>query len=315
MTTIVPLVSRDRSSDVGEWQQALQAAMPEYRIRPLADLDIAQRDAAKVAIVADPDPADLRLLPNLIWVHSLWAGVERMVQELPQSDDLKIVRLEDPQMARTMAEAVLAWTLYLHRNMPRYRRQQDAGVWQPHPLPLPSERRVCILGLGNLGRAAAQALKANDFDVYGWNRSGGTIDGIETHSGEGGLEKALSGADIVVVLMPLTDQTRGMIGAEAFKNMRQGVSLINFARGPIIDDEALLDALDRGHVEHAVLDVFADEPLPEASRYWSHPSVTVLPHISAPTNRKTASRIVAENLRRFFLDGQVPRSVDRQRGY
>ncbi len=313
--TIIPLISRDTSSDLANWLTALKSAMPDYTIRPLAELDLQERGAAQVAIVADPDPDELRELPNLRWVQSLWAGVERLVHELPASSNLKVVRLEDPQMARTMAEAVLAWTLYLHRNMPRYRKQQSDRIWQGHHLPLPSERRIGILGLGNLGRASAHALKAQGFDVSGWNRSGGIIEGIETHSGDSGLSQVLTTADIVVILLPLTPQTRGMIGAGTFAQMRTGVSLINFARGPIVDESALLTALDNGQVAHAVLDVFEQEPLPHASRFWSHPSVTVLPHISAPTNKTTASRIVADNLGAYFQSGAMPRPVDRRRGY
>lgn len=315
MSIVVPLISRDLSSGIDDWQSALQAAMPDYTILPLAELNEDQREAAKVALVADPDPAELQRLPNLIWVQSLWAGVEGLVHDLPPSFELQIVKLADPQMARTMAEAVLAWTLYLHRDMPRYRQQQDARIWRPQRLPLPSERRICVLGLGHLGCAAARLLADHGFDVCGWSRSGRAVAGIDVFSGTEGLNTAIATAQIVVVLVPLTSQTRGMIGAETLRHMRSGASLINFARGPIIDDQALLSALNSGQVGHAVLDVFDTEPLPETSPYWTHPSVTVLPHISAPTHRGTASRIVADNLRRFFTEGVVPTPIDRRRGY
>ncbi|MDA4844117.1 2-hydroxyacid dehydrogenase [Hoeflea poritis] len=314
MTTTIPFVARTDEDDRGAWLEALGAAMPAYRIRPFSDLNAEERGAARVAIVADPDPADLTLLPNLEWIHSLWAGVERIVSELPV-DGPKIVRLEDPQMAKTMAEAVLAWTFYLHRDMPRYRRQQDARIWKMHDLPLPSQRTIGILGLGNLGRVAAGKLLQQDFAVCGWSRSGTLMDGVETFSGPGGLGHVLAKSDIVVVLMPLTPETSGLLNTDRLSAMKTGASLINFARGPIVDSDALLKQLDRGHLDHAVLDVFDREPLPQDSPLWAHPSVTVLPHISGPTNRTTASAIVAANIGAYFETDRIPGSVDRARGY
>lgn len=314
MNTVVPFVAQSDEGDRRNWIAALGKAMPQYQIKRFEDMAEAERQAATVAIVADPDPADLAQMPNLTWIHSLWAGVERIVEELPV-DGPVIVRLEDPQMAKTMAEAVLAWTLYLHRDMPRYRRQQEERIWQEHALPLPSERTVGILGLGVLGRVAAARLLQQEFRVCGWSRSGTRMDGVDTFRGSDGLDEMLSLSDIVVVLMPLTEQTRGLMDSDRLSGMRKGASLINFARGPIIDTAALIDHLDRGHLDHAVLDVFDEEPLPKTHPLWSHPRVTVLPHISGPTNRTTASAIVADNIRTYFETGKMPPGVDRARGY
>ena len=137
--------------------------MPEVTIKTLSSLSPEELSAAEVAIVANPDPQDLLQLPRLRWIQSLWAGVERLVAELPEHSKVEIVRLEDPQMAKTMAEAVLAWVLYLHRDMPRYRRQQQERVWREHDLPLPSERTIGILGLGQLGRMSARVLLDQGF--------------------------------------------------------------------------------------------------------------------------------------------------------
>lgn len=166
-----------------------------------------------------------------------------------------------------------------------------------------------------MGATAARRLKANGFRVIGWSRSPKTIAGIETFHGEDGLGAVLAQADILVLLLPLTAATRGLIGADALGRMKPGASLINFGRGALIDDAALLARLDSGALDHAVLDVFATEPLPSDSPYWAHERVTVLPHISAPTSVATASRIVADNLRAWLRDGAIPRAVDRRAGY
>ncbi|WP_417686867.1 2-hydroxyacid dehydrogenase [Roseibium sp.] len=312
---VLPLVARGPEDELSSWIDSLNSALgPETTVRLLPDLSREESAAVEVAIVANPDPADLASLPALKWVQSLWAGVERMVAELPANGP-KIVRLVDPQMAETMSEAVLAWTLYLHRDMPRYARQQAERKWQEHTLKLPSERIIAVLGLGNLGQAAALRLKANGFNVIGWSRSSKDIAGVETRCGEDGLKSVLSRADIAVLLMPLTEDTRDLIDTRRLSWMPHGAQVINFARGPIIDDDALLGALDEGRIAHAVLDVFAAEPLSDDHRYWDHPSVTVLPHISAPTIHSTASRIVADNLRTYFDKGTIPQAVDRTRGY
>ncbi|MEM7678553.1 MAG: glyoxylate/hydroxypyruvate reductase A [Myxococcota bacterium] len=273
-----------------------------------------ERSAARVAIVANPDPQALEELPKLEWVQSLWAGVERLLTEVPRKN-LPVVRMTDPHLADTMAEAVLAWTWFLHRDAPRYLRQQREAIWRPHPVVPAQSRKVGVLGLGHLGRAAATRLRDNGFQVIGWSRRPRKIDRIVTRHGPDGLTQLLNAAEILVVLLPLTAQTDGLLDTPRFEAMPAGASLINFARGRIIDDHSLIASLDGGHLCHAVLDVFAEEPLPAGHPYWTHPSVTVLPHVAAPTNRDTASTMVNANLERFIDRGDIPAAVSRARGY
>jgi glyoxylate/hydroxypyruvate reductase A len=315
MKTVIPFVSEVSGTERKGWRDALPKALDGIaEVKAFDELSEAERDAAEIAIVANPDPEKVAALKNLVWVQSLWAGVERLVAELPEDGPL-IVRLTDPQMAETMSEAVLAWTLYLHRNMPVYMRQQREKVWLDHPLKTPQEVTVAVLGVGKLGQASALRLKANGFNVIGWSRTAKTIDGLETFSGADGFSKALSRSDIAVVLMPLTEDTRGLLDQKAFANFKPGSRLINFARGPIIHTEALLDALDSGQIDHAVLDVFDEEPLAGTHPFWDHPQITVLPHISAPTITSTAAKIVAQNIGCYLQTSEIPKAVDRKQGY
>jgi glyoxylate/hydroxypyruvate reductase A len=314
MTDPIALVTRGDAAVEEEWRAALAAAMPEETILPFQALNAEQRRQADIAIVANPDPADVAALPNLAWVQSLWAGVERLVGELGAGAP-PIVRLVDPELSRAMAEAVLAWTLYLQRDMPAYARQQRQRVWQALPYRAPSRTRVGLLGLGALGAAAAEDLRRAGFSVAGWSRSGQSLPGIETATGADGLSGLLTRSDIVVCLLPLTADTRGLLDAARLAQMKPGASLINFARGPIVVTHDLIAALDSGHLAHAVLDVFDVEPLPTDSALWDHPRVTVLPHISAPTDRASAAGIVAANVRRYRASGAHPEPVDRVRGY
>ncbi|MFJ3046686.1 2-hydroxyacid dehydrogenase [Herbaspirillum chlorophenolicum] len=312
--TPIPFVSQGDAATVQAWLNALRAAMPDERVVDVAELSETELAQCKLAVVANPDPAELKRMPQLEWVHSVWAGVERLVEDLGDSG-LKLTRLVDPRLAATMAEAVLAWTLYLHRDMPLYAQRQRFRVWQAEEYVLPEQRTVGILGLGTLGEAAAEALLQARFKVCGWSRSQRELAGVRTFSGEQGLAGMLAMSDILVCLLPLTSDTRGLLNAQRLAMLPPQSQLINFARGPIVDDQALCEALDSRVLRHAVLDVFATEPLPADSWHWTHPDVTVLPHCSAPTNRETASAIVAGNVRHYRQTGEIPANVDIRRGY
>lgn len=314
MASPIAFVSRTTEANENEWIEVLSGALPGESILPFKHMTTEQRAEAKIAIVANPDPADIAQLSGLEWIHSLWAGVERLVAELGAGAP-PIVRLTDPELSRVMAEAVLAWTYYLHRDMPAYRDNQNKALWTEIEYRHPGEVTVGILGLGTLGTHAAARLCQAGFRTIGWSRSPKALDGVETLSGEAGLTRLLGESDILVCLVPLTAQTRGLLNAARFVDMKRGASIINFARGAVIVSADLLNALDEGHLSYAVLDVFEQEPLEPQSPFWHHPKVTVLPHISAPTNRKTAAAIVADNIRRWRETGILPATVDMDRGY
>ncbi|GAA0753363.1 glyoxylate/hydroxypyruvate reductase A [Ideonella azotifigens] len=310
----IPFVARAGDSETDAWVQALQQAMPGERVVRFDALSAEERATCTVAVVANPEPADLRQLPALQWVHSVWAGVERLVAELGDTP-LKIVRLVDPQLADTMAEAVLAWTLYLHRDMPRYARQQAEAIWQSQPYVPARQRTVGLLGLGALGEAAARRLLTANFQVRGWSRKHKAIEGVTCFAGDDELQPMLTACDILVCLLPLTPQTTGLLNTERLAWLPRGAQLINFARGRIVDDEALRAALVSGQIAHAVLDVFATEPLPPSEWQWKHPGVTVLPHCSGPTDLGTAAAIVAGNVGNWRQTGELPPAINLGRGY
>jgi len=313
MAEVVALVGCKGPAQEAEYLQILSAAMPGERLVPFRRMTDAERAGAQVAIVANPDPAEVAALPGLVWVQSLWAGVEKLVGVFDRP--LPIIRLVDREMARTMAEAVLAWTYYLQRDMPAYASQQRERVWQPHPYRKPTDTTVGLLGLGALGSAAAERLTDAGFCVRAWSRTPKTVTGIDTVHGADGLLAMLGHCDILVCLVPLTPETRGLVNAARLAALKPGAALINFARGPIVVTEDLIAALDSGHLSHAVLDVFDVEPLPAQSPLWAHPAVTVLPHISGPTDMDSAAATVAANLREYRTTGQPPQGVDAGRGY
>lgn len=312
--TLIPFLCSPHEPDAQAWLDALRAALPEAQVLPFSALGAQQRETARVAIVANPDPQEVRALPALEWVHSVWAGVERLLGELG-ARPLHVVRLVDPALTEAMAEAVLAWTLYLHRDMPAYAAAQREARWAPRAPVRAAARTVSLLGCGELGSAAAARLHANGFTVRAWRRQPAASAHASMHHGAQGLRQMLGRTDILVCLLPLTPQTRGLLDAAHLALLPRGAALVNFARGPILDAEALRAALDEGRLSHAVLDVFDREPLPATQWEWRHPRVTVLPHVSAPTDRHSASAIVARAVRAYLLRGELPPGVDRQRGY
>lgn len=245
-------------------------------------------------------------------VLNLWAGVESIVgnQTLTQP----IARMVDHGLSRGMVEWVTGHVLRHHLGMDRHILGQD-GEWRAYIPPLAQDRRVTILGLGELGLACGRALNDLGFPVTGWSRTAKHDDQITCLSGPDGLTQALSQADILVLLLPKTAATENIIDAKALAMMPQGAFIINPGRGPLIDDTALLAALDTGQIAHATLDVFRIEPLPKDHPYWAHPNVTVTPHIASETRPETAAQVIAENIRRAEAGDDLLYLVDRQAGY
>lgn len=312
MKPVVPYVRDGEPND--EMLDALRRAMPDAFVAPVVDLDAQQLAAARVAVLDGIDAEQLASLTSLEMVQATWAGVESILSVVP--DDVHVVRMIDPQLGRTMAEAVLTWVLHLHREMPTYLRQQRAAEWVEHEQVLASDRRVGILGLGALGELAATTLRDQGFDVAGWARSAKSIIGVESFHGADGFGALLERSDVVVNLLPHTDATVKLLDASAFARLPDGASLINVGRGATVDDDALLAALD-DRLAHAVLDVFTVEPLPDDHPYWAHPQVTVLPHIAANTTPSSAAVIAGANVLAFLADGSLPDDalVDRSLGY
>ncbi len=245
-------------------------------------------------------------------VLSLWAGVETIVTN--DTLTMPLVRMVDPGMTQSMTAWVTGHVLRYHLGMDAHIVNPD-HLWAPVSPPHITTRRVCILGLGALGRASAEALVSLGFDVSGWSRSAKNLPGVTCHHGEQGLAEALSRAEIVVLLMPDTADTENTLNAQTLSLLPKGARIINPGRGPLIDDDALLVALDSGQVGHATLDVFRTEPLPQDHPYWAHPNVTVTPHVAAETNPRTASEVIAEQIRRGEAGLPFENVVDRTRGY
>jgi glyoxylate/hydroxypyruvate reductase A len=303
---------------------AAPALWPEYRDL-LPDLLAQAGIAAEIALEA-PDPAAVDYIiyaPSAALqnftpftrckaVLGLWAGVERIVGNPTLTQPL--CRMVESGLTEGMVEWVVGNTLRHHLGMDRH-IVNPGHVWDPTCPPLARERPVAMLGMGALGLACARALIALNFPVTGWSRSEKHIDGIRMLHGDDGLESALRGADVVITLLPKTPETENLLNARRLALMKPGAAILNPGRGALIDDDALLAALDAGHVGHATLDTFRVEPLPVDHPFWAHPRVTVTPHIAADTRPVGAARVIVENIRRGEAGEPFLHMVDRTRGY
>ena len=295
------------------WWPCLEAALPgESLVRDTVSCAAAEID---IALVANPPAGALQGLPSLRLIQSLWAGVDRLLADASIPARVPIARMVDPAMNATMAETALWAVLALQRGFFDYAAQQRVGEWKPQPLRRAEDVSVAVLGLGQMGRCAAQALARRGYRVTGWSGRETRIEGVSTCAGDAALPRVFAHAEVVVNLLPLTLATHGLLNAATLAQMPRGANLVNLARGAHVVDAHLLAALASGHIAHAVLDVFHTEPLPPGHAFWSHPRVTVLPHVAAPTDPRSAARVVAGNVRALREGRLLSHLVDRSRGY
>ncbi|MEX2455216.1 MAG: glyoxylate/hydroxypyruvate reductase A [Rhodospirillaceae bacterium] len=296
-----------------DWSTALTAEIPGVELRFWPEIG----DPADIdfALVWQPPRGLLASLPNLKAILSLGAGVEHILKDPELPSGVPIARLIDPGLRIGMVEFVLLEVLRYHRREPEYRAQAERREWKLLRQTLPQDRRIGILGLGHLGAACADEFVRLGFDVAGWSRSPKEIAGATCRHGEDGLFSLLERSDILVNLLPLTEETRDILDATTLGALPQGAVLINAARGAHLVEEDLLDALDRGHLSYATLDVCRTEPLPADHPFWNHPKVTIYPHAAAWTLPRAAAPVIADNIRRADTGEALFGQIDVRRGY
>lgn len=287
--------------------------------------DAFERAGLRVDLTTDPgvdpdyilyapsdEPIDFSRYPNAKAVLSLWAGIERIVQDKTLTQPL--ARMVEPGLQQGMVEWVCGHVLRHHLGLDDLITRKGTE-WRQIAPPLASDRPVTVLGLGELGLAAAQALAGLGFPVTGWSRRPRDAGPVRALSGDAGLREALTGAQILVLLLPLTPATENLINADRIALLAKDAVVLNPGRGALIDDQALLAALDSGALGHATLDVFRTEPLPSAHPFWLHPKVTVSPHIASETRPASAAEVIAQNIARGERGDPFLHLVDRQAGY
>ncbi|HEX6141749.1 MAG TPA: glyoxylate/hydroxypyruvate reductase A [Geminicoccaceae bacterium] len=294
------------------WRDELTRRMPELDVRIWPETG--PPEDVEVALVWRPPAGALRALPNLKAILSLGAGIDGLIAD-PTLPDVPVAKMVDPSLTRTMSEYVLATVLRHHRGLDRFERAQRERRWDYAFPPQASERRVGIMGQGELGSDAARVLRAHGFQVAGWSRTPKEIEGVDSFAGDDGLGPFLARTDILVCLLPLTASTRGILGRATFERLPDHAYVINAARGAHLVDDELIAALDGGRLAGATLDVFHEEPLPGTSPLWAHPKVLITPHVASYCVPSSAAEGVIDNVRRALAGRPLDHQVDRSRGY
>lgn len=294
------------------WAELFAREMPELPFRIWPDIGD-PREVRYLAAWQPPEDLATRF-PNLEVLFSTGAGVDHFdFSIIPES--LPVVRMIESGIIDGMVEYVTLAVLSIHRDWRTYLNQQREGNWQVHRVYPASSRRVGVLGLGVLGRAVLESLSGFGFTCAGWSRSPQQIDGVECYAGQDGLQQFLARTDILICLVPLTDSTRGILSKPLFDQLPRGATVINVGRGGHLVQKDLLQALDEGKLGNAILDVCEPEPLPSDHPFWTHPKITLTPHIASMTQPETAVEAVLDNIRRHREGLPMNGLIDRARGY
>ncbi|SAL71416.1 D-isomer specific 2-hydroxyacid dehydrogenase [Caballeronia choica] len=308
MTKLV-LISRDY--DMSHLVPSILRAAPELDVAVHGSRDAADAD---VAVCWNPPEGAVAALPKLRLVHSIAAGVDNILCD-PSLPRVPLCRVVDPQHARGMSEFVTWGVLHFHRQIDRVMENQRNGVWLRYDQQAPSTCSVGVMGLGEIGSRVAGDLHRLGFAVRGWARRAKDLAGIETFAGAQGLEPFLRGTDILVCLLPLTDETRAILGARTLAMLPRGAKLIHVGRGEHLVPCALLSALKEERLTGAIVDVFPNEPLPASDPFWSAPNMIVTPHMASVASSDTIGMQVAQNVRRLVNGEPLLNVIDVARGY
>lgn len=294
------------------WRKRLRSEFPslDFRVWP----DVGAPSEIKYIACWVPPPDLGEAFPNLELVFSVGAGVDQIdLNLLPPG--VKLLRMTEPGLAAGMNEYATLAVLAAHRNLPAYLDLQRAGAWKQLPTVAAKDRRVGVMGLGVLGTGLLESLKPFGFTLHGWSRSSKQIEGVTTFTGSDELARFLSQTDILVCLLPLTEDTRGILNTRTFDALPNDSCLINVGRGGHLVEKDLLGALASNKLRCAILDVTSTEPLPANHPFWSHPKIILTPHVASVTDAEGSADFVATSLRRHFAKEALVGVVDTSRGY
>ncbi|GLQ05417.1 2-hydroxyacid dehydrogenase [Sneathiella chinensis] len=295
------------------WRKVLDKEVPGMEVRFWPE--VGNPDEIEYALCFAMPHGELAKFKNLKAIFSLGAGVDHLLADPDFPRHLPFSRVVDPEVTSRMTEYVVQHVLNHHRYQMEYDAQQRQNEWKERFAPPSSERKVGILGMGALGTGAAKALNYLGFDVAGWTRSPKDVEGVTGFHGPDQLKDFLARTEILVCLLPLTEQTENILNADLFAALPEGAALINPGRGQHLVEEDLMAALDSGHLSAATLDVFRTEPLPADNPLWNHPKVRITPHVASIALPERVAALVGTNIKRLENGEPLLNAVDAERGY
>jgi glyoxylate/hydroxypyruvate reductase len=301
------------------WAGAMQRVAPSLDVRVWPD-KMGRIEDIHYAAAWLPPPDVLKSLPQLKVIFSLGAGVDAILNDPTLPNNLPVVRINEPDLTMRMTEYVVLHVLMHHRQQRRIDENQKSKVWDSFPTHSASDLAVGIMGLGVMGRESAERLRDLGFKVAGWSRTRKHIEGVHSYAGPAEFDSFLRRTDVLVCLLPHTPDTTGIINRRLIRKLsRKGPIgapiLINAGRGKQQVEADILAALDAGELHAVTLDVFEKEPLPQDSPLWTHPGVTVTPHLAADSDPETVCAYVWRQIERHQAGKPLENLVDVARGY
>ncbi len=295
------------------WKKAILAEDPDLDVEIWPDVTDPNR--VQFAVTWRQPKHVLEQYPNLKAVSSLGAGVNHILEDETIPDELPVCRVVATSLTRQMQEYVLCTILNYQRNMFTYFRQKKQGIWEEHPNKNTDDMRIGIMGLGSLGKPIAEKMAEFGYPTSGWSNSDKSIPNVDTFAGQAQLSDFLKHTNVLVCLLPLTEQTRSILDLDVFKQMQHPGIVINVARGEHLVEEDLVYAMDKGWIKGACLDVFAEEPLPEKHAFWNRDDIMITPHISSITQPAEVADQLVENYKRLMSGMELLHKVDKEKGY
>lgn len=305
------LVSPDR--DMSSWKQAITKVDPNVEIDVWPA--IKQKENVQFAVCWNHPSHLLDSFPNLKGVSSLGAGVDHLLSDESLPSSVDICRIVSSSLIQQMKEYILGCVISIRRNFIHYIRQKDRQQWQAHHHSEVEALQVGIMGLGEIGGPVARQLGDLGYQVAGWSRTAKEIPHVNCFAGPDELSNFLGETRLLVCLLPLTQQTEGILDLELFKQLQPNGWIINVARGEHLVDEDLIYALDSNILRGAWLDVFSEEPLPGKHAFWNRSNIMVTPHIASITQPEEAAEQIVDNYKRALSGIELNHIVNRKRGY
>ncbi|MEB8389411.1 glyoxylate/hydroxypyruvate reductase A [Rhodobacteraceae bacterium KMM 6894] len=295
------------------WAKALSEILGDVRFHVYPN--VSDKIEIDYALVWMPPLGELKEYPNLKGIFSIGAGASHVLRDPDLPTGVPVVRLVDETSVQDMWHYACHWMLHFHRQFDLYQQRQAAEIWQRERVLTPGERRVGVLGLGAIGGHIAKSAAQMGFDTAGWSRSPKELEAVTCLHGADGLDEILRRSDILINMLPATAETTRLLDAPRLALMPKGASLINMGRGDVLDNAALIAALDADALNGATLDVFEIEPLPDSDLFWRHPKINVTPHAAGPTNQDSAPHQIASDILKLERGETPTHTVDLEAGY
>lgn len=309
----MPIAIVTQGKDLSLWMKAFKEKRPDLEVRLYPD-DSHATDAA-FALAWNHPLGAFKNFPNLKAIASLGAGVDHVLKDPDLPEGVTVTRVIDENLTQDMAEFTMALVLNHVRGLSAYKAQEHQRQWQPQPYKRIAEVTVGVMGVGVLGAHVARQLHQLGFRVNGWSRTAKELEGVSMFVGDEGLHDFLAATEVLVCLLPLTNETKNILNRQTLGKLPQGAYLINVARGEHLVEEDLLEMLDEGHLSGASLDVFREEPLPEKHPFWRHPCISITPHIASVTDPESAVVQMLENYDRLQQGRPLINTVSLCKGY